>query len=74
MRFVDDHEIEMPDAEARLATRGLVDQPHHRWIGTDVDSTRRVLLGDEVHRAGLGQMCLERTNGLVHQRHAVGQE
>ena len=74
MRFVDDHEIEMPDAEARLATRRLVNQPHHRRIGADVDSTRRVLLGDEVHRAGLGEVCPERTNGLVHQRHPVGQE
>ena len=42
MRFVDDHEIEMPDAETRLAAGRLVDQPHHRRIGTDVDSTRRV--------------------------------
>ena len=74
MRFVDDYKIEMPDAEARLAASCLVNQPHHRRIGADVDSTRRVPLGDEVHWAGLWEVCPERTNGLVHQRHPVGQE
>ena len=74
MRLVDDHEIEVPDAETRLATLRLVNQSHHRRIRAGVDSTRRGLLGDEVHRAGLGQVCFERTHGLVHQRHPVGQE
>ena len=51
VRLVDDHEIEMPDPEAGLGARRLVDQPHHRRIGADVDPARLVLLGHQVHRA-----------------------
>ena len=74
VRLVDDHEVEMPDSEAGLGARRLVDQPHHRRIGADVDPARLVLLRHEVHRARLWQVGLERPHRLVHQRHPVGQK
>ena len=74
VRLVDDHEVEMPDPEAGLGARRLVDQPHHRRIGADVDSAGLVLLGHQVHRARLWQVGLERPHRLVHQRHPVGQK
>ena len=64
----------MPDAEAALAVLRLVDQAHHRRVGRDEDAALGVLLGDEVHRRGIGQVRLERVDRLVHQRHAVGEE
>ena len=74
VRLVDDHEIEVPDPEAGLGARRLVDQPHHGRIGADVDPARLVPLGHQVHRARLRQMGLERAHRLVHQRHPVGQK
>ncbi len=74
VRLVDDHEIEVPDPEAGLAARRLVDEPHHRRIGADVDPARLVLLGHQVHRARLGQVGLERRHRLVHQRQPVGEK
>ena len=74
VRLVDDHEIEMADAETGLGPRRLVDQPHHRRIGADVDPARLVLLGHQVHGARLRQVGLERAHRLVHQRHPVGQK
>ena len=74
VRLVDDHEIEMPDPEARLRARRLVDQPHHRRIGADVDPARLVLLRHQIHGARLRQVGLERPHRLPHQRHPVGQK
>ena len=74
VRLVDDHEIEVPDPEAGLGARRLVDQPHHRRIGADVDPARLVLLGHQVHRARLWQVGLERPHRLIHQRYPVRQK
>ena len=74
VRLVDDHEIEMPDPEAGLGARRLVDQPHHRRIGADVDPARLVLLGHQIHRARFRQVGLERPHRLIHQRYPVGQK
>ena len=64
----------MPDPEPGLGARRLVDQPHHRRIGADIDPARLVLLGHQVHRARLWQVGLERPHRLVHQRHPVRQK
>ena len=64
----------MPDPEAGLGARRLVDQPHHRRVSADVDPARLVFLGHQVHRAGLWQVGLERPHRLVHQRYPVRQK
>jgi hypothetical protein len=74
VRLVDDHEVEVPHAEAPLAVGGLVDQPHHRRIGGDVDAPLGLLVGDEVDGRGVRQVALEGVDGLVDERHAVGEE
>jgi len=64
VRLVDDHQVEMPDAEAALAVpatscapgtpralqRYLVDQSHHRRIGSDEHPPFSVAVADQVHR------------------------
>jgi hypothetical protein len=67
-------QVEMAHPEASLAVAGLVDQPHHGRIGRDVDASLGVLLGDQVHGRGVGQVTLEGVDRLIHQRHPVGEE
>jgi hypothetical protein len=72
--LVDDHDVEVPHAEAALPVGRLVDQPHHRRIGRDVDAPLGLLLGDEVHGRCVRKEALERVHRLVDERHAVGEE
>ena len=45
VRLIDHDEVEMADAEAAFAViAGLVDQPHHRRIGRNVDAAFLVLV------------------------------
>jgi len=74
MRFVDDDQVEVAHAETPLPVMCLVDQPHHRGVGRDEDAPLGVLVGHQVHRCRIRQVCLEGIDGLVDQCHAVGQE
>ncbi len=64
----------MTDAELPLVVPGLVNQPHHRRVGGDVDAALGVLLRHQIHGRGGGQMLLEGVHRLVHQRHAISKK
>ncbi|SLH03662.1 Uncharacterised protein [Mycobacteroides abscessus subsp. abscessus] len=74
VRLVDHDEIEVAGAESPGASVGFVDQPHHRGIGGDVDPPLGVLVGQQVHRRRVRQVCLERADGLLDQGLPVGEE
>ena len=74
MRFVDDDQIEMADAEAGGAAVGHVDESHHGGVGADIDAALGVVFGDQIHRAGIRQVRLEGIARLVDQSDAVGEE
>ena len=48
--FVDDHKIEIADTEFPLPVVRLVNEPHHRRIGRDIDAALRIFLGCEISR------------------------
>jgi hypothetical protein len=72
--LVDDHEVEVPGAEAALPALRLVDQSHHGQIRRNENPTLGVFLRHQVHRRCIRQMALESVHGLIHQRHTVRQE
>ena len=72
--LVDDDQVEVAGTEQPLPAVGLVDQVHHRRVGGDVDAPVGDLLGHQVHGGDVRQVGLERSDGLVDQRGAVGQE
>ena len=74
VRLVDDHQVEVAHAKAALPRVDLINQPHHRRVGRDVDAAFAVALGDEVDRSRVRQVGLERIGGLPHQRLAIGEE
>jgi hypothetical protein len=72
MCFVDNDQIEMPDAEPTLALRGLVDKTHHRRIGRDIRAALCIPLCHQVDRCRGWQVTLEGIDGLPYERYAVG--
>ena len=55
----------MPDAEAGGAAVGHIDEAHHGGVGADIDAALGVFFRDQVHRAGIRQVLLERIPGLI---------
>lgn len=74
MRLIDDHKVDMADAEAALSVTGFVNEAHHCRIGRDEDSPLGVLFGHEIHGRGVGQVALEGGHCLIHERDAIGEE
>jgi len=74
MCLVDHDQIEMPHPEAAGAVLHRIDQADHGRIGRDIDPSLGLLIGHQIHRRDMGQMRLERRDGLIHQRHAVRQK
>ena len=64
----------MPHAEPPLAIPSLVDQTHDGGIGGDEHSAIGIPVRHEIHGRRIRQVPLEGVDGLVHQRHAIGQE
>ena len=75
VRLVHHNQIKVPHAKAALsAARSFIDEPHHRGVGRYIYPPLGGAVGHQVHRGGVGQVGLEGVDGLVHQRHAVGQK
>ncbi len=74
MGFVDHDQVEVSDAEFAFGAVGLVDQAHHGGIGGEVDATGGVFFGDEVDRAGIGEVLFEGVGGLVDEGNSIGKE
>src|SRR5262249_4184563 len=47
VRFIDNDEIELTNTKKALTVSQTVDQPHHRWIGGDVNATDLIFFRDQ---------------------------
>jgi hypothetical protein len=74
VRFIDNHHIEVADAEFPQTIRRFINEAHHRRIGGDKYAAFSIPLRHQVHRSRCRQVCLERVHSLIHQRHAIGQK
>ena len=74
MGFVDDDEIEVPNAETSHSILNLINLTHHRRIGRDIDAAVSEFLGNEVHGIGIGQVPFESIRCLSDECDAVSEE
>jgi hypothetical protein len=74
MRFVDDDQIEVADAEPALAVIRLVNEPHHRRVSRYIDPALGIFLRNQIDGRGVGKKPFESIDRLSHQRHTISKE
>jgi hypothetical protein len=74
VRFVDDDEVEMADAEPAAFRAGVVDQAHHGRIGRNIDAAFLRPVFQKIDGRGAREVLLEGVRRLFHQSLAVGEE
>ena len=75
VRFIDDHQIEVPHPEAfdALGVFGL-DEVHHRGVGGEEHPPLAALVGHQVDGGAIGQEAAEGSLGLEHEGGAIGED